>query len=285
MSLAQLEQYASDSSDDDNQYEVVERYDPFKSISDQTARQRRQPQRSQHSDSDLKSAEKASPSNLKRATTYNTPPTTSIPFCDPFSVPVSDCPRTTKTATDTCPLQPSFVKYETAPNAKEDKSSSSLVASGVHALKPNSKANHNADSSNTTSGRHYDKKQNRPLSQSSINPSPELPAELLEELRRQGNDLADVSFINVDARAHASEDRAAIASSSARSQNPHASTVPSHVVHKTAERIAKGRGVSRLERRRHQITALAADAAALAAVKKTFPTTAGHQSSRVSRRR
>lgn len=285
MSLAQLEQYASDSSDDDIQYDDVERDDPCKSISDQTARQRRTSQRSQDSDSDLKYAEKASSSNLKRTTTYDAPPTTSIAICDRLPVPVSNCPRDTKAATDTHLSKPSFAKYETTLNAKKNKSSSPPVASDVRASKPNTKAYHSTDSGRTTSGRHGDKRHNRPSPQSSINPSSELPAELLEELRRQGNDLADVSFIDVDARAHASEDLAAIGSSSARSQNPHASTVPSHVVHKTAERIAKGRGVSRLERRRHQITALAADAAALAAVKKTFPTSGGHQSSRVSRRR
>lgn len=86
-----------------------------------------------------------------------------------------------------------------------------------------------------------------------------LPPDLTRELSRTGQTLSDVVFVDVDARASASlpvRASAACADASA--------------VAARAGRIAKKAPVSRTERRKHQITALAADAAALAAARQSL---------------
>lgn len=87
----------------------------------------------------------------------------------------------------------------------------------------------------------------------------DLPPELARELARTGHSLDDVSFVDIDATA-------SLTTPSAHFGNgPNRSTVTAK-----AGRIAKKAGVSRIERRKHQITALAADAAALQAAQRSL---------------
>lgn len=79
-----------------------------------------------------------------------------------------------------------------------------------------------------------------------------LPAELARELARSGLDVGDVTFVDVDGR-------------DARG-GPVVDESRSTQYARVRKVVAKG-GVSRTERRRHQITAVAAAAAALAAEK------------------
>lgn len=287
MSFAQLEQYASDSSDDESQGEGMACGKHGELITPDQAIQR---EHRQYSRTDIEIGVKALPANLNRDSTNSSPlkPTVSnatTAASEPSATPAPDGPRPTHAGIDTSLLQPSFRSPGITPNTTTDNSESHYKGPSYNASNLNSVANCKKAMGKTAREIRQKKREAQVLPQNSTNLSSELPAELLEELRRQGNGTTPISFVDVNARALISEDRAAIASHSERSQNAHASPVPSHVVHKTAERIAKGRGVSRLERRRHQITALAADAAALAAVKQTFPATGGHQSSGAPHRR
>lgn len=93
-------------------------------------------------------------------------------------------------------------------------------------------------------------------------PNPEhgdLPSELARELARTGHSVLDVSFVDVDATA------SLVAPSAHVANGPNKSTVNAK-----AGRISKKAGVSRIERRKHQITALAADAAALQAAQRSL---------------
>lgn len=86
----------------------------------------------------------------------------------------------------------------------------------------------------------------------------DLPLELAEELSRSGHSTSDVNFVEINAVQHA----ALPVTESDHKQSQQA-------VLAAASRITKGTGVSRTERRKHQITALAADVAALQAARKS----------------
>ncbi|KAI0563923.1 Proline-rich protein PRCC [Gracilaria domingensis] len=96
----------------------------------------------------------------------------------------------------------------------------------------------------------------------------DIPAELAAELRRAGHDLADVNFIDINATANAR-----LANS-----NDH---IPASALRNTATRLAqqisKSRNVGRVARRKHQITALAADALALQAAQAVLPGSASRR--------
>lgn len=89
----------------------------------------------------------------------------------------------------------------------------------------------------------------------------DLPADFIAELQREGHDLSSVEFVDVDMRA----------TTSAPMKTLPSSHVSQNIVHKTANRIVKASSVTRLERRRHQITALAAEAAALQVARQNMP--------------
>lgn len=91
----------------------------------------------------------------------------------------------------------------------------------------------------------------------------ELPEEVARELEREGHALDTATLTEVDARA-------GVLTASRRPDAAGPTHVPAHVVHKAVERLSKGAGVSRRERQKHQITALAADAAALQTARETF---------------
>lgn len=82
------------------------------------------------------------------------------------------------------------------------------------------------------------------------------PDEFQRELSRGGFDMCDVQFVDVDASAEAAKATEA--------------DVPHGALLSKARRIASRSGVSREEKRRHQITALAADAAALRAAQRSM---------------
>ncbi|CAN8064986.1 unnamed protein product [Agarophyton chilense] len=96
----------------------------------------------------------------------------------------------------------------------------------------------------------------------------DIPAELAVELRRAGHDLADVKFIDINATT-----KVRVASS-----NDH---IPASALRNTATRLAqqisKSRNVGRIARRKHQITALAADALALQAAQAVLPGSASQR--------
>lgn len=93
----------------------------------------------------------------------------------------------------------------------------------------------------------------------------DMPPELRRELRRGGHALDDVTFVDVDARL----------SAATRVRGGGEGAAKSSAVAARAGRIAKKAGVSRAERRKHQITALAADAAALAAARHSLGVSEG----------
>lgn len=91
----------------------------------------------------------------------------------------------------------------------------------------------------------------------------ELPTDLLEELQRTGYNPSQIDIIDVNVRS-------TITPPTGSTNNQQLATTS--MVHKTADRIVKSTGnVSKLERRRHQITALAAEATALQVARHTFP--------------
>lgn len=92
-----------------------------------------------------------------------------------------------------------------------------------------------------------------------IPPPPTLPSDLARELRRTGCTVSQVDIVDIDARItqhHAPSTLATPATSLA--------------VNARAGRIAKKANVSRLERRKHQITALAAEVQAVEMARRTM---------------